>query len=820
MPEDQREELPVLAARGRIEAALAESGSLILSAPPGTGKSTQVPRFLLDKPGQVLVLQPRRIAARALAARIAEEMGEPLGKTAGYQVRFENVSGPETRLLFQTYGTFRQRILRDPDLTGVQAVVLDEFHERAWEADLALLWCKELRRQRRTDLRLIVMSATLDASGLGSYLPNAVQVSVEGKAFPVEIRHQPARLQEYLPQQVLRALKSLGNSGWSGSALVFLPGAGEIRQVSEALGSWCREAGVRLCELHGSLPLNAQQDAIRAPLRGPSILLTTNVAETSLTVPGVTAVIDAGLHRVASYDPERDLNTLYLRGISLANAVQRAGRAGRVAPGVCIRLWDSDREIHMAKNLEPEVRRVELSEAALALHALFVSALSSIRAENSWPTPPDPSLWKQAEDRLEKISALRSGSITDLGKSLLSWPAPPALARVLHDASQSGDASLRRQVAAMAACLSAGKTSGPGKNIFDLFVLAEELTEDDKRADRELIGAFKQFLGNMRRPTGRGGFQTHPYPSSLREHATKLFLPVYVDRLAARVAGTQSFALADGRKGVAVSASSETQLLLALEIHESGGKDRVRQTTLPLFLPVEPAWIEAAFPGECAWETAEEFDSKKGKVIHEDRLSFRGLVLDRREKTAAKNSDAGDLLVEQILRGEIQLPLDEEAQQWVYRIQLAHRIAPESGIPALDEDDWKLIYHDICEGKKSVKQLEDVSISAALRDYLGYAMTAFLEKEVPTKLKLPGKRDGKITYFEKSPPELSARLGDFIGMQGRFKILMGRVDVTYDILAPNYRTVQKTSDLSSFWRNSYPEVKKELKRRYPRHPWP
>ncbi len=499
MPAPQQEEmLPVLAARARIESAMAESGSLILSAPPGTGKSTQVPRFLLDRPGQILILQPRRIAARALAGRIAEEMGEPLGKTTGYQVRFENVSGPETRLLFQTYGTFRQRVLRDPDLRGVQAVVLDEFHERAWEADLALLWCRELRLRRRPDLRLIVMSATLDSEELKTYLPGAAQVSVEGRAFPVEIRHQPPRLQEFLPQQVLRALKSLVNSGWQGSALVFLPGAGEIRQAADAIGSYCRDAGFRVCELHGSLPLNAQQDTIRAPLRGPSVILTTNVAETSLTVPGVTAVIDAGLHRVASYDPERDLNTLYLQGVSLANAVQRAGRAGRVAPGICIRLWDSDREIHMAKSLEPEVRRVELSEAALALYALFASESAPVRSGNAWPTPPDPALWKHAEEKLERISALRNGAITALGKSLLNWPAPPALARVLHDAAAAGDPELQRHVAAMAACLSAGKTAA--KKSSDLFMLAEDLIDDGNKADREILGAYRQFLGNMKSP--------------------------------------------------------------------------------------------------------------------------------------------------------------------------------------------------------------------------------------------------------------------------------------------------------------------------------
>ncbi len=800
--------LPVSAAREHIEAALAESGALILSAPPGTGKSTQVPRFLLDRPGQVSILQPRRIAARALAARVAEEMEEPLGKIAGYQVRFENASGPETRLLFQTYGTFRQRLLREPDLPGVQAVVLDEFHERAWEADFILLGCRELRR-RRPDLRLIVMSATLDSGELAVYLPEAARISVEGRLFPVDIRHQTPRLHETLPQQILRALKSLSAGGWSGSALVFLPGGGEIRWVGEHIASFCRESGITLRELHGSLALKDQQAALRAPGNGSALILCTNVAETSLTVPGVTAVIDAGLHRVAAYDPDRDTGTLFLRPIALANATQRAGRAGRTAPGICIRLWEAERETRMEKSLEPEVRRAELSEAALSLHALIPGATAA------WLTPPDPALWKKAEEKLWRVSAVRNGTITPLGKSLLGWPAPPELARVLHDTAETGDLALHRQIAAMAAIMSASRKAGKNS---DLYALGEELSDPETRGfDRETVDAFRQFQRQMEKHAQAGKTATEKKDQRLQ--ATRLFLPVFIHRLATRVEG-QSFALADGRKGVAAGVPAETKLLLALEMHESGGKDRARQTTIPLFLPVEPAWVEAEFPGECHWEKVEEFDSKQGKVLREERLLFRELILDRRA-VAETGGDAGELLAEKLIRGEIELPFDDESRQWMRRIRLAHRVCPDSGMPALDAEDWGLIYHEICEGKRSVKQLQDVSVSSALRDYLGPALTAFLEREAPTHVKLPqGKRGGKITYFENSPPELSARLGDFLGMEGGFKILRGRVEVTYDILAPNYRTVQKTKDLTSFWKNSYPEVKQELKRKYPRHPWP
>ncbi len=817
--ENEAGTLPVTAARAEIEAALAATGCLVLSAPPGTGKSTQVPRFVSEHSGQVWVLQPRRIAARTLAARVAEELGEALGRTAGYQVRFENASGPDTRILFQTYGTFRQRLLRDPELAGVHTVVIDEFHERAWEADLALLWCRELRRGARPDLRLLVMSATLEVGDLRAYLPDARILTLPGRVFPVAIRHQPPRLREYLPLQIARALKSLAAEGWSGSALVFLPGAGEIRQAAEAVDAFARGAGFVVRELHGSMPLDAQRRALAAPLQGPTILLTTNVAETSLTVPGITAVIDAGLQRVAAYDPERDLNTLYVQPIAAANAVQRAGRAGRTAPGLCIRLWDAERDARLAPALLPEVRRVELSEAALAVHAL-IDDPGRAQAAGLWPTPPDTGLWERAVEKLRRIAALVQGRLTPLGRAFLSWPAPPELACVLHAAAAFPEPDLHRHIAAMAAVLSAAKPAGGREESGDLFARAETLAGAPGSAgNRDATEAFQQFLRRLSAAASRAA----PRPAeSLRSRAGKLFLPVYLHRLAARDgSGGQSFVLSDGRRGLAPGCPAEVKLILALEIHESGGKDRVRQTSFPLFLPLESAGVEAEFPDECRWESAEEFDAKQGKVVREDRLVFRNLVLDRRAASRPRHREAGELLAEQLRRGEIELPLDDEARQWIFRIRLAQRVCPEQGLPALDEEDWDLLYHEICAGKKSAQEVRDVSVSAVLREYLGPALTAFLEREAPVSVKLPaGRRPGKITYFENTPPELSARLGDLLGMQGAFKILRGRVEVSFDILAPNFRTVQKTANLTSFWQNTYPEIKKELKRRYPRHPWP
>jgi HrpA-like RNA helicase len=482
------------------------------------------------------------------------------------------------------------------------------------------------------------------------------------------------------------------------------------------------------------------------------------------------------------------------------------------------------RESVMADHLEPEIRRIELSEPALTWHVFFAEGFGSDPAKApllQWPTAPEASRWARAEAKLTRISALHSNRITTLGRALLSWPAAPELARVLHDAAASPDKELKRQVAAMAAVLSSGRRTAAKSP--DLFVLGEELAAEPRNADRESAGAFQQFLGILERnrppQSSLSASEPGDDPATLRERVAKLFLAVFADKIAARLETGNSFQLADGRKGVAAVPASVTALL-ALEIHESGGKDRAKQTTLPLVVPVDPEWVRAEFPGLCEWKLVEDFDEKAGRQRREERLMFQGLVLARREKALPRGADASEALVEKLRSGEIELPFDDDARQLLLRIKLAHKLCPESGMPELGDEDWELLWHEAAQGKKSLKQLQDVNVSSLLREYLGYSLTAFLDKEAPTSAKLPGPRRGKITYFEKTPPELSARLGDFVGMQGRFKILMGRQDVTFDILAPNYRTVQKTSDLTSFWSGSYIEIKKELKRRYPRHPWP
>lgn len=857
--------LPIHSSREKIIAALEKNRCLILCAPPGTGKSTQVPKFLLSDGtvGRILVLQPRRIAARNLAIRVSEELNEPIGETVGYQVRFEGKSQASTRILFQTYGVFFQQLQSDPLLTGIGAVLLDEFHERTLDADASLAWLKLLRSHARPDLKLIVMSATLELSGLQSFLPMASLIEVAAETFPVEITHQTPINQEALSNQVLRALKKMINQGLSGSVLIFMPGQGEIRRAMETLDPLCREHQLKLFELHGSMDVEAQQRTLRAPQNGNCVILSTNVAETSLTIPGVTLVIDSGLARTAAYNSQRDMNTLYLGSISLQSARQRAGRAGRTAPGTCIRLWSSEKEKVMPLALDPEALRVEPTSLVLALATLLSRYRQTYDGKNfslpnepqlvAWLTAPSQALWNRSVTSLLRIGALLQSNIessstpasvasklapertflqiTELGKKLSQIPAHPVLAKVLLDASERGLGEIGSAMIAIVEAPSRKGSKDHGASA-DLFIQAEDLVSQPQgnHFDREVRESYQQLrrLVSKHKPVAPATMTMSvalQSPSTARSLATHCWLIPFQDRIAVRLEKTQTFLLADGRKGVveAGQISPEVKIILALELHETGGANQNRQVGIPVLLPCDSTWIAEAFPAECVWTKVGGWDSTKGRVIQEEQKLFRGLVLERRTLREGEfDSQASEkLLVEKIMNGEILLPgYNDEAKQIVLRIHLVREHFPEYGFPKLDEEDWQLLYHDLCHNCDSLKDLEKKSVTQALEEYLGAALTSFLNKAAPTTLKLPGVRLGKITYFENSPPELAARLGDFLGLTGKTTVFEGKVAVLYDILAPNYRTVQKTADLDSFWKNTYPEVKSELKRRYPKHPWP
>ena len=792
--------LQIFPFRERIIDSLGRAGSLILTAPTGSGKSTQTPQFLLGKlPGKILVLEPRRLAARSLAGRVAAETKTVLGDKIGYRVRFDSKCGADTAVIFETYGVFIQQTLKNPDLPGVGAVLLDEFHERTLECDLALAWLKALKKERRPDLKLVVMSATLDAGALKAYLPDAARLDVPGRLFPVDIRHLAPDARSGPAEAALKALQDLSREGLDGSVLVFMPGLKEIRRTIAVLGPFCREQGLALQSLHGSMELADQQAVMEPSPSGHRVIVATNVAETGLTIPQVTMVIDSGLHRLAAYSPSRDINTLYLSRISRANAAQRTGRAGRTAPGRCVRLWSNADELGMRESLSPEILRLELS--SLILEA------ASLPEPVEWLSPPPEAAWSAARLSLESLEAVdKAGHITVAGRGLLRYPLPPKLAAVLEGAGALGPAAYDR-ACAMAAVFESVSERRPDKAA-DLEILSrEELPWESHEIFRQLKRLFQ--------PRKMGAFKEAP--------PIRIWLKTFTGRLAAREGAGLLYRFSDGRGATLPVDKDAPPLVLALDIQERAGGAQARQVNISLFLPCAVEDVEQAFPGECAWKQVSEFDDRQKRVIKEDRLLFRGLILARREVMAQKNDRraSAELWAEKFATGELRHPgLDEKVEQLLVRLKLARSFYPDMGFPEMGEDDWRLIYGEACAGKNSLKDIERAALYPHIAAYMGRALSDFLERTLPPSRRLPSGKAGRLTYFDSRPAELAARLGDFLKMTGALKLCEGRLAVVFDILAPNYRTVQKTDDLTSFWANTYPTVKKELQRRYPRHPWP
>lgn len=806
-------QLPVLAHADAIRAAVRDHRRLLLSAPPGTGKSTQVPQILLPEHGTAVILQPRRIAARSLASRVAAERGEAVGATVGFQVRFERARQESTRLLFATYGVFWQQVLQDPQLAGVSLVILDEFHERTLEADACLAWLRRLQLGARPDLALVVMSATLEGGALRSLLGDPPFLEIDARPHPVTIDYQSPQPQEPLWGQAARGFRHMMASGHEGSVLVFMPGIGEIRRTVEALEPACRQHGYTVLELSGAQTPEAQQRALSLPAEEPCVIVATNVAETSLTIPGVTAVLDSGLSRQAAYDSERDLDTLHLGLISRQSATQRAGRAGRLGPGRCLRLWAKGMESSMPEAFAPEIERLDLSRLALACAALPEAP--------QWLTPPPEDRWQRAQERLIELGAVTEAHrLTPLGRRILRYPLPPALARVLLAAQDAGQATLCAAMIALLEVADRRRLADDG----DLYRLGLDLIRGQgRRFDREVTETYRQLL-RLARPRDDDAARAEavypldsPEETARRRAVTECWLSAFSRRLASRQ--EKAYQLADGRKGLVTAGQPAASLLLALELHEVGGANQSRQVSIPLYLPCDPEWLAAE--GEAV--TVCNWDAAKSRVIQERHWRVAGLTV-RREALPPALWDwdrAEALLVEKVLSGEGKLEaFDESVEQLVRRISLAAEAWPEAGIPRLDSEDWRLLYHELCRGRTGLADIAPTDLISLLQEYVGWEAMGRIEREAPRTFKLPSGRNARITYFDGAPPELSARLGDMLGMQGTLRLYEGRVQVLFDILAPNFRTVQKTFDLTSFWQNTYPEVKKELKRRYPKHPWP
>jgi ATP-dependent helicase HrpB len=733
---------------------LPASGNLVIEAPPGAGKTTRVPPAIVARERhEVLVLEPRRLAVRLAARRVASELGERVGETVGYQVRFEDVSGPRTRLRFVTEGVLTRRLLSDPGLHGVGTVILDEFHERHLDTDLALALLRRLQHTTRPDLRLIVMSATLDAAPVAKYLGDCPILRSEGKLYELAIEytpHSPASLEEQVAAALERLVTSPARRGW-GDVLVFLPGAAEIRRAARAIEPLASRFGLLVLPLHGDLS-PAEQDRAVSPADRPKVILSTNVAESSVTIEGVTAVIDSGLARVAADSPWTGLPSVEVRRISQASATQRAGRAGRTAPGRVIRLYSAE-DFHRRPAADvPEILRRELSQLVLQLRAMEVSELE-------WLDRPPESAFTAANALLDRLGV--TPEMADL-------PLPPRLAKLVLEARRLG---VPEKGCAVAAVLSAGE-----RGTSDLLALTESNWQP--QTSRVFEQLRKRIGGRDSRKTGDAAI-------------LQSILAAFPDRVA-RHRRDGELLLSSG--GSARFPNCRWDFLVAVDIEER------REHGVPLVrlaAPIEPEWLleRATERISLEWNRAAE------RVEQVTALLYDQLVIEETRAPAAPNEEASALLAQKALEAGVGRFADPDAVE-----QLRSRAA-FGGIKI----DLEAALAALCDGRTSFTQLQAADLLSTIRP-------SRIHQAAPERIRLPGGREVKVHYEPGKPPWIESRLQDFFGMRDTPQI--GGAPVVVHLLAPNHRPVQVTSDLAGFWERLYPQVRKELSRRYPKHKWP
>ncbi len=840
--------LPIYEIENEIIARLKTDKRLILSAPTGSGKSTQVPQILLKHGllgnGQVVVLQPRRLAARLLAARVAHELGVKLGEEVGYQIRFENVTSAKTKIRFVTEGVLLRQMIDDPQLRGVSAILFDEFHERHLYGDITLAQTLDQQEKFRPDLMLAVMSATLNAGELEKYLSPCAKLSSEGRMFPVEMEY--AELPAYVDkrpvwEQAADAFSQYVHRGGEGDVLVFMPGGFEIAQTIETIRHTSEAKGFILLPLHGELPPR-DQDAAVARYDKRKVVVATNVAETSLTIDGVRLVIDSGLARVARYDANRGINTLLIDKISQSSADQRAGRAGRTAPGVCMRLWSREEHSHRAVQELPEIKRLDLSEVVLTLKASGVDDLQKFR----WLEKPDEVSLTHAEELLADLGALdKNKSITPIGRKMLAFPLHPRYARMLLAAQEYG--------CVYQACLVAALTQGRdlllrncGKEVdsaredllgekagSDFWILMRAWSfafNNQFRVDacrklgihavtaKQVGPLFDQFL----RIAKSEGLDTKPNEVK-DENLQKCILIGFSDRVARRMdQGTLRCELVHGRRGVLARESivQDSPIFVAAEIREIEGRDREVNTILSLGTTIEVEWLRELFPDDIKSDLHVQFDAQQKRVLAAELLRFRDLALAAKRIDPPPADAAAKLLADEILAGRLLLPnWDHHVEQWLARLNLLCKECADLQLPNISDDDKKSIIEELCHGAVSYKDIKEREVKPIVMSWLSQSQRELLDKHAPERLTLPNGRTPKVNYENGKSPFISLRIQELYDVNQTPKIALGRVPVTVHILTPGMKPIQVTQDLASFWREQYPKIKSELARKYPRHLW-
>jgi len=768
--------LPVDAILPEIIDSLKRHPNLVIEAPPGAGKTTRVPPALLGfLSGEVVVLEPRRIAARMAARRVASELGEQPGETVGYQVRFEEAVGPRTRLRFVTEGVLIRRLLSNPSLKGVAAVVLDEFHERHLEGDLALAVLKRLQ-QTRPDLRIIVMSATLDAAPVARYLAAPI-VRSQGTLFDLSVSHL-AYSPKPLEAQVRDAVQLLIGEHHSGDILIFLPGAAEIRRAMRECEAVARRAKLLTLPLHGALPPK-EQDRALAPAPQQKVIFTTNVAESSVTVEGVTAVIDSGLARFASNSAWSGLPTLHVGRVSKASAKQRAGRAGRTAPGRVLRLYSEEDYLRRPDQDVPEIMRSDLSQLCLALRAMGITSVGSL----DWLDAPPTAAVQQAESLLDRLGT-NADATGGMAERLARFPLPPRLARILVEAIERG---VGEDGCVAAALLGSGARSEQN----DL------LTSMESERDYRTLQHIEQLRRIARPPR-----QKHHSDDALLISV----LTGFPDRVARLRAGNQVL-LSNGASAEVEGETPGYEFMVAVDAEDRTDKP------LPLIritARIQPEWLIDLFPERLREASSLTWNHVAERVEAVSALLYDELVVQESRGAVPDVGAAADMLAQKALEAGIERFVDMDT---------LNEFTERAEFCAMELPDISQALRALCSGLRSFAALKDAAANLipALEHKIGARR---LNELAPSRVRLQSGRQTKVHYERGKLPWIASRLQDFFGMRDTPRIGPQRTPVVVHLLAPNKRAVQTTSDLAGFWERLYPQVRRELMRRYPRHSWP
>ncbi len=821
-----------------IVRSLSEHPRLVLEAPPGAGKTTQVPLALLDQPWlegrSIVMLEPRRVAARAAAGFMARQLGEAVGETVGYRIRFENRVGPRTRVEVVTEGILTRMIQDDPMLEGVGAVLFDEFHERHLAGDLGLALALDVQASLREDLRIVAMSATLDGDRLARFL-DAPRLTSEGRGFPVQVAHFPARRDESLEAQARRAIEHALREH-PGDVLVFLPGQREIARVEAMLDSSSPEKGrvdgaapgnasghllpegkgkdaLVVLPLHGELPVERQSEALQPDPQGRRrVVLATNVAESSVTLPGVRVVIDSGLAREPSYDPNSGFSRLDVVAVSQASADQRAGRAGRVADGWAYRLWPQSQRLEPQRR--PEMALVELGALALELAAWGSDDLRFV-------DPPPPGALAAARDLLRRLGALTAANaITPLGKRMLALGTHPRLAAMLLSAADGEDRALACDLAALLEARDPLRQGGDALAARWRALSAFRGGRAPADAHRSGLAVIDTAARQWRR---RARVDAAP-PSSLEAHRLgDVLMHAFPDRIGFRhPQDPRRYLLANGRSARLFddSALFGEPWIVASELrHEA------RDALVQRGAPVDERRLRADFADRFVTEDTVRWDASRRALSAQRESRFDQIVVDARPAGRVDPALAAAALTQAVRElGLDALPWPESLRQWRERVRCLRDWMPDLGLPDLSDealaaslDDW---LKPAFAGKTRLDALSEDELAAALKSGTDWPLRQRIDQLAPVRIVVPSGMERRIDYAHGQPPVLAVKLQELFGLADTPRVADGRVPLLLHLLSPGGKPLQVTSDLRNFWNTTYAEVRKEMKGRYPKHPWP